>query len=157
MKQIILISLIALVISSCADAATKLDKKDEKVEIISEEEALKLLHSWTDFYLKGDALGLNEILDDSWKYSGSSDGRTTDKQATMEEFSNADYSFHSITYDDLEVNLYSDIAVIRGTEEMVIIGSSGTDTTKLALRFTDVYQKKNGKVKAIATHSSPID
>ncbi len=130
---------------------------ENEVDKITEEEALNLLHTWTDAYLTGNAESLKEILDDSWVYSGSSDGKTSNKLATIEEFSNADYSFSDISYQDLEVKIYNDIAVVRGSEKMIIIGNSLQDTTNLELRFTDVYQKKNGVVRAISTHSSPIN
>lgn len=117
---------------------------------------MNLLHKWTDAYLAGDATPWHEILDESWVYSGSSDGSVSDKEATIEEFANADYTFQAIVYERLDVRLYDDVAIVRGSERMVIVGNSGKDTTKLRLRFTDVYQKKDGKIKAIATHSSPI-
>ncbi len=156
-SRIIVLFGLALLISSCrVDVST--DKGDNyNTEMISEAEALDLLHRWTEAYLQGDADALENILDDSWLYSGSADGKTTNKRATIEEFSSADYKFEDITYDNLEVSLYGSIAVVRGSETMVIVGSSGKDTTRLSLRFTDVYQKKDGEIRAISTHSSPID
>ncbi len=126
-------------------------------EQITEDEALGLLHTWTDAYLKGNAEKLNDILDDTWQYSGSADGSTSNKEQTIDEFSQADYSFDAIDYEDVEVKLYGDVAVVRGKETMVILGSSKLDTTILSLRFTDVYQKKDGEIRAIATHSSPME
>ena len=126
-------------------------------EKITKEEALQLLHTWTDAYLKGNADKLNDVLDDTWEYSGSPDGSTSSKMATIEEFSAADYSFDEIKYENLDVRLYGDIAVVRGSETMAILDSAKLDTTILRLRFTDVYQKKDGKIKAIATHSSPME
>ena len=132
-------------------------QKQPPVEQITEDEALSLLHTWTDAYLKGNADTLYDVLDDSWQYSGSADGSTSNKQQTIDEFSQADYSFDTIDYEDVVVELYGDVAVVRGKETMVILGSSKLDTTVLSLRFTDVYQKKSGEIRAIATHSSPIE
>ena len=154
-KTIPIIILLAI-LSSCSPAEQPIDKPIEIIDKISEQEALDLLHRWTDAYLSGDATPLDDILDETWIYSGSEDGNVTGKSAAIEEFSNADYKFHEISYDDLNVHVYQDIAVLRGSERMVILGNTGSDTTVLRLRFTDVYQKKDGKVKAIATHSSPI-
>ncbi len=156
MKNTIYIIAAFAMVTACNPAA-ETGKETNTVEKITEEEALELLHTWTNAYLKGDAEPLKEVLDESWVYSGSSDGSTSDKQATIEEFSNADYFFEDITYENLDVRLFGDIAVVRGMESMVILGSSKQDTTILSLRFTDVYQKKDGKVKAISTHSSPIE
>ena len=133
-------------LAACNQAVEPKAEK-EIAEKITEEEALELLHTWT----------LNNVLDDSWLYSGSADGSTSSKTSTIEEFRNADYFFEDISYQNLDVRLYGDIAVVRGKERMVILGSSKQDTTVINLRFTDVYQKKDGKVRAIATHSSPIE
>ncbi|WP_299531734.1 nuclear transport factor 2 family protein [Ulvibacterium sp.] len=156
MKKVIVFMVLAIIAGSCRDREKPNETPKTVVEKITEEEALGLLHQWTGAYLAGDAAPLREILDESWVYSGSSDGTVSDKDATITEFANADYTFKDIVYEGLDVRLYGDVAVVRGSESMVIVGNSGGDTTKLRLRFTDVYQKKDGKIKAIATHSSPI-
>lgn len=155
MKKFVSILVLALMLVACNQAVEQ--KEERIVDKITKNEALELLHTWTDAYLKGNADLLNEVLDDSWIYSGSPDGSTSNKVATIEEFSSADYSFDDIAYENLDVRLYGDIAVVRGQEKMVILGNSKQDTTTLSLRFTDVYQKKDGKIRAISTHSSPIE
>ncbi|WP_147415915.1 nuclear transport factor 2 family protein [Ulvibacterium marinum] len=156
MKRVLVGVVLVIMMGSCKDTGNRKEEQKPVVDKITEEEALGLLHQWTDAYLAGDATPLHEILDESWVYSGSSNGQVSDKNATIAEFANADYTFQDIVYEGLDVRLYDDVAVVRGSERMVIVGNSGKDTTKLALRFTDVYQKKDGKIKAIATHSSPI-
>ena len=145
-----------LVLAACKQV-TEPVTEPKTVDKITEEEALDLLHTWTNAYLQADVAQLSEVLDDSWVYSGSGDGSTSNKIATIQEFSQADYTFHEIKYYDLDVQLYEDIAVLRGWERMVILGADKQDTTELKLRFTDVYRKKEGMIKAIATHSSPMD
>ena len=156
MKKLLVCLLLAMTINACKNSERTENTIQLETDSITKEEALDLLHEWTDAYLKGDANPLNEILDETWVYSGSPDGSLSNKLATIEEFSNADYKFAAITYDGLDVRIYNDIAIVTGSEVMAITGSSGTDTTKLRLRFTDVYIKKNGEIKAISTHSSPI-
>ena len=156
MKHTIIFSLLLITLFSCKNHEAAKSETSAAVEQITEKEALDLLHKWTQAYLNGDAGVLDEVLDESWVYSGSADGSVSDKASTIEEFSNADYSFGDISYQNLAVRLYGDVAVVRGSETMEIVGSSGLDTTLLQLRFTDVYQKKDGQVRAIATHSSPI-
>ncbi|AWX45828.1 hypothetical protein HME9304_02858 [Flagellimonas maritima] len=156
MKKTTILLLMAILSVSCKNKNGIHQEQKGDVVKITEEEALNLLHTWTNAYLAGDVNSLNEVLDNSWAYSGSADGKVSDKTTTIEEFSNADYTFHNISYDDLSTHIYGDIAIVRGKESMVIVGSSGEDTTKLRLRFTDVYQKIDGKIRAISTHSSPI-
>lgn len=156
MKIYISMLAVAMFFIAC-ETGVQQKKEEGTVDTITKEEALELLHKWTNAYLEGTADVLDEVLDDSWVYSGSADGTTTNKTSTILEFSNADYSFDAIEYQNLDVRLYNDIAVVRGRERMVILDSSKQDTTVLKLRFTDVYQKKEGKVRAISTHSSPIE
>ncbi|MDT0608254.1 nuclear transport factor 2 family protein [Croceitalea rosinachiae] len=157
MRRLILFLMPLMIGFSCKEVKNNnKEKKNLVTEKITEDEALHLLHKWTNAYLTGNANPLHEVLDDSWVYSGSTNGQTTDKVATIEEFSNADYKFHDIEYQELDVRLFNDIAIVRGSERMVIVSKPDKDTTTLKLRFTDVYKKKNGKIKAIATHSSPI-
>ena len=146
------------VLFSCAqDHKADLVKQEQKADLVTEEEALQLLHDWTQAYLDGNAEPLNDILDPSWVYSGSADGKTTSKAQNIAEFSTADYSIDAIDYKDLKVAIYDDIAVLRGIETMVILDSSRQDSTILTLRFTDVYKKKDGVLRAISTHSSPVE
>lgn len=152
-----LVYFVGLCLVMACNQRAESNKEIGSAELITEQEALDLLHTWTKAYLEGNSVRLNDVIDDSWLYSGSADGSTSNKAQTIEEFSKADYSFDDITYEDLDVRLYEDVAVVRGKERMVILGSSKQDTTILSLRFTDVYQKKDGKIRAISTHSSPIE
>ena len=93
MKNVIALIVLVTSCSACSYTSNLNEKKEPIIEKITKEEALNLLHQWTDAYLTGDAARLDEVLDESWVYSGSSDGKTTHKAATIEEFSNADYKF----------------------------------------------------------------
>ncbi|NAY92201.1 DUF4440 domain-containing protein [Muricauda sp. JGD-17] len=156
LKYVAAIVCIGIFLTSCQNT-TKQEETATIDNTITKEEALELLHNWTDAYLEGDSERLKTLLDDTWIYSGSIDGSTSNKSTTITEFESADYSFDEIKYQNLDVRLFDDIAVVRGLETMVILGSSKQDTTKLRLRFTDVYRKTNGEVRAIATHSSPVE
>ncbi|WP_276391799.1 nuclear transport factor 2 family protein [Eudoraea chungangensis] len=157
MKNTIFVLLLVIWTVSCKNRERPKEEQKPIVEKITEEEALNLLHTWTNAYLSADTTSLDSVLDESWVYSGSPNGEVFSKTATLEEFSTADYTFHDISYEKLDIQLYGDVAVVRGSETMIIVGNSAKDTTTLSLRFTDVYQKHNGVVKAIATHSSPIE
>lgn len=157
MKKVIFLLSMTLAVCFCH----RVDKSEEEhsavKDVITKKEALYVLHKWTNAYLTNNPNTLDEVLDDTWVYSGPSNGVTLDKKTTIEGLIKADYTYNQITFQDLEVDLYQDMAIVRGSEKMVILGSFGQDTTTLRLRFTDVYQKKNGVVKAISTHSSPIE
>jgi hypothetical protein len=151
-RFILICSLFA--VNSCKKDASK--SNITLSQMISKEEVLQTLNSWKDAYLLNRTAPLYDILDDSWIYSGSSDGSVATKAEAIEEFNTKDYHFADIIYSNLDVVCYDDIAIIRGTEELVIVNNTNLDTAIINLRFTDVYQKKNNKIKAISTHSSPI-
>lgn len=126
-------------------------------EVITKEEALSLLYEWRDAYLNRDYSPLYDIMHDNWLYAGSSHGKTTDKLAAIKGFKEANFDYSKITYDNLDVKTFGNIAIVRGTEILVLVGHSDKKETSVHLRFTDVYEKKNGKVTAISTHTSPIE
>lgn len=125
-------------------------------DAITKNEAVSLLYEWRDAYLNKDFDALHGIIDDTWLYSGAPDGSTTDKETAIAGFRKADYSYKKISYQDIDVRLFGSISVIRGTEELIIIGDKDGKEVIVNLRFTDVYQKIDGNVRAIATHTSPI-
>ncbi|MEQ9297912.1 MAG: nuclear transport factor 2 family protein [Cyclobacteriaceae bacterium] len=123
--------------------------------IITESDINKLMSRWEEAYKTKDVRVMEEILDDSWVYSGNKDGTTSNKSTTMDELQNADYRFLSMTFDDLNIDYYDDVAIIRAKERLTLQLANG-DTVEFQLRFTDVYQKQNGITRAISTHSSPL-
>ncbi|MEM9647738.1 MAG: nuclear transport factor 2 family protein [Bacteroidota bacterium] len=125
-------------------------------ETINEEEAVYALNAWKDAYLTNNIASVDTIVHSSWVYSGSSNGRTSDKGAMLDELRTAGYYFAEIVYDDVETRTYGNTAIVTGREKMLIVDKITLDTTVVRLRFTDVYQKLKGKVQALSTHSSPI-
>ncbi len=123
---------------------------------ITEQDVLTVLERWEEAYKTRDTEVMEEILDDQWFYAGSGDGSLSSKKATIEELRTADYQFLSMDLNDLDINYFSDIAVVRGRELLSMRLANG-DTLRLKLRFTDVYKKTGGITRAISTHSSPVE
>lgn len=136
------------IISTCS--------KPEQSNNITEAEVRDILARWETAYVTRDTAMMNDILHDEWIYAGSKDGSITDKEASIYELANSDYAFLSMDFEDLDIKLYSDIAIARAREVLSMQLSNG-DTVQIPLRFTDVYQKKNGQIKCLSTHSSPIE
>ena len=92
-------------------------------------------------------------------YSGGSDGKTSGKTGSGRRTCvTTDDLLDDVILNDLKIRIYDNIAVAtgsRGTRQCRY--AKTVDTTKFQLRFTDVYRKSDGKIKAISTHSSPID
>lgn len=125
-------------------------------ETITPEEAVLALNAWKDAYLMNNIASVDTIVHPSWVYSGASNGKTSNKQAMLDELKTAGYYFAEIVYDDVKTRTYGNMAIVTGREKMLIVDKETLDTAVVRLRFTDVYQKNKGKVQALSTHSSPI-
>lgn len=115
-----------------------------------------LLAKWKEAFYQKDTSLLSEVLHDSYIYSGSADGSISDKKAAIDNLSTDNSQLLAQDLFDLNVQFYSDIAIVRGWENLKIKTDAG-DTIDIKLRFTDVYKKENEMTQAISTHSSPID
>ena len=125
-------------------------------ESISKEECMALLDRWEEAMMQKDSLKLKSVLHPNYYYAGSPDGSLANRQAMMEWVATDPGQLLSQEFHDMDVQIYQNIAIVRGWEIMTSLTAQG-DTTEYKLRFTDVYQKKDGVVQALSTHSSPMD
>ncbi|MTI20697.1 nuclear transport factor 2 family protein [Fulvivirga sp. RKSG066] len=140
-----------LALFGCSHSSMELEKSTH----ITENDVKELMKKWELAYQQRDTVLFREVLDDSYQYSGNVDGTSVDKHGMINELATAGYTFLSINFTDFSIDYYEDIAIIRGREAINLLIDQ--DTATFHLRFTDVYQKRNGKTQAIATHSSPIE
>lgn len=124
-------------------------------EQITATEVHKTLQRWAQAMLDNQLEPQQKILDETWVYSGSDDGTTTNKKKALAEFKPGETSLKGIVLQDTIVRVYGNVAIVTGKEELLFVEEN--DTTRVHLRFTDVFMKKDGKVMALSTHSSPID
>ncbi len=154
MKKLIVVAFVGLM------ACSQTKKAEERsMDKITEADVYELIDSWKNAMFDGDREALDQVLDEQWLYAGGSDGTTADKKQALADFGKDDGSTKmlALNISKAVVRTYDDIAIITAVEEFVSVNVKTQDTLKSYLRFTDVYQKKNGKVVALTTHSSPID
>ena len=150
MKYTCILLMAALV--SCRPSSVATTEGD----IMTKEEALALLDRWEDAMIKKDSSLLGKVLHEDYQYSGSADGSTSDRQAMMAYTASDPSKLLGQEFYDMDIDLFDDVAIVRGWEILSLETPKG-DTVRFKLRFTDVYQKKNGITRALATHSSPMD
>lgn len=126
-----------------------------KAQEITEEEVLTLLKTWDTSIKNKDTQTLDQVLHANYAYSGSSNGSITNKDGMLENLRNDKANYLPTEFNDLDIRYFDNVALLRGWEVINILEDSG-DTLQIKLRFTDVYRKENGVLKAISTHSSPI-
>ena len=123
-------------------------------DIINKEEVHHTIARWATAMLDNKLEPQKKILDDTWIYSGSEDGKTTNKEKALAGFKPGETALKGIILQDTVVRVYGNFAIITGREELLFVEKS--DTNRVQMRFTDVFIKHNGRVTAISTHSSPI-
>ena len=123
-------------------------------EQITKAEVHETLLRWAQAMLDNRLEPQQQLLDDTWMYSGSDDGMTTSKEKALGNFKRGETSLKGVAFEDTIVRIYGDVAIVTGKEELLFVEKN--DTNRVYLRFTDVFRKKDGKVTALSTHSSPI-
>ena len=149
MKQIVFLAFF-IVLLSCSKEATNQSKHSQ----VRNYEVHKLMQEWANGMIENDPLVIDNVLHDTWIYSGPDDGSTTDKAKALEAMTPGNTTLKQIILKDTIIRIYNNVAVVTGKEELVF--AENKDTKRVFLRFTDVFLKKNGKVSAISTHSSTI-
>lgn len=144
MKKACIIILVGMLMAAC----------DEPIQI-QKSEALALLADWGEAYYQKDTVLLNQVLHDDYVYSGA-DGQLSPKSAVMKNLVTDPSRILSQELFDLDIRPYQNTVIVRGWEELRILGEAG-DTSQFALRFIDVYIKENGQLKALATQSFAKD
>lgn len=124
-------------------------------ERIRAEDIDAVFANWLKAMKTRDAELLSSVLHDQWLYAGTGDGSTTSKSANIQHLKQADYTITKVDFSDMNYRYFDDIAIVTGREVLHIQNENG-EISQVNLRFTDVFQKKNGEVKALSTHSSPI-
>ena len=158
MKQLTL-GLLLITLVGCQQKApqtTPQTPTTPQLESISKEECMALLDRWEEAMMEKDSVKLKSVLHPSYYYAGSPDGSLANRQAMMEWVAGDPGQLLSQQFNDMDIQIYQNVAIVRGWEIMTALTAEG-DTTKYKLRFTDVYQKENGVVQALSTHSSPMD
>ena len=103
--------------------------------------------------IKGDGPGFAKFVPEDWKIV-----LTDGKMLTIAEVTAAltagKLKFRSVKLSDLEVRSYGDTAIVIGINRTM--GSWDGEDFDGKDRFTDVFVKKDGAWKCVASHSSTI-
>jgi ketosteroid isomerase-like protein len=116
-----------------------------------EQELIRLEHELTDGYLKADAACLRRLLADDYTY-GTPDGMFATKDMILGVIESADYKATSLMFDNQEVRVYGNAAVVTGllTSEIQLMGSDMSGQSLM----TDMWSKRDGRWQCVASHAS---
>ena len=107
----------------------------------------------SDSLLKGDAAGFEKQVAEDWKIV-LGDAKMMTLAQVKEGITTGKLKFQSVKLSDLEVRTYGDTAIVIGVNET--IGWWEGNNFEGRDRFTDVFVKKDGAWKCVASHSSTI-
>jgi ketosteroid isomerase-like protein len=125
-----------------------------KAERAAEMDELKQIEKdWNDAMKAKDQDKLGEILDDRWAGIGS-DGKSTTKAEAVAHLKTPGYSLDSIEMGPMKVRIFGNMAVVTGSDTEKS-SEAGKDTSGKYV-WTDVFVKRDGKWKAVASQDSKI-
>ena len=125
-----------------------------KAERAAEMDELKQIEQdWVDAQKAKNPDKLGEILDDRWSEIGP-DGKSTDKATALAHLKMPGYSLDSIELGPMKVRIYGNMAVVTGSDTEKS-SEAGKDTSGKYV-WTDVFIKRDGKWKAVASQNAKL-
>jgi ketosteroid isomerase-like protein len=106
-------------------------------------------------WMTGDRAFIEEILADDWSVTDLT-GRVLTKTELLEEaFSSEDRRVAAMQITDVSVRPFGDWAIVTGRTEAA--GEYRGEAAEVALRFTDVFAKRDGRWQAVASQATLIN
>jgi len=105
-------------------------------------------------WVRGDRAFIDNLLDPDWTVTDST-GRILTKHELLEEaFASGTRQVDSMTVDDVKVRVLGSVAIATG--RMGTTGSKRGQPVSTVLRFTDIFQLRNGRWQMIASQDTMI-
>jgi len=127
--------------------------KERPMKDPAEQAILDLEKDWMAAMLAGDTSRIENITAEDWVFTDPS-GRVQTRAESVAEFKNGTLKIESTTPLGLKVNVYGDTAVVNGrTKDKGTY--NGADISG-EYQFTDVFVKRDGKWRAVATQVTRV-
>ena len=125
------------------------DQASDEVSAIVELEQ-RLARAW----VKGDRTFIEALLAPDWTVTDPSGRILTRQQVLDETFSSAERRIDTMLVDEVKVRVMGVVAVATGRTRAS--GSYQGQTASVALRFTDVFLRRNGQWQAVISQGTTI-
>jgi uncharacterized protein (TIGR02246 family) len=119
----------------------------------AEQELIELQHRWAAARVKGDTAFLERLYAKEFRIV-TIDGSFSDCDADIALFSSGLLKPEYIRDEDMEVSIYGDVAIVTGRELMG--GTYKGERGELAVRFTSVYVRRDGRWQIVAGHATQL-
>ena len=107
----------------------------------------------SDTLIKGDGPAFAKCVSEDWKIV-LSDGKMLTIAQVTDALTAGKLKFRSVALSDLEVRGYGETAIVIGVNQT--FGSWDGEDFQGKDRFTDVFVKKDGAWKCVASHTSTV-
>jgi len=105
-------------------------------------------------WVNGDRAAVDAILAPDWSVTDAAGRVLTKDQVIRETFDSTDRKMEAMAIDDVSVRTFGDVAVVTGRTQAT--GSYRGTSATVVLRFTDVFVRRGGRWRAVASHGSTI-
>ena len=105
-------------------------------------------------WVERDRSTIDAMLAPEWSVTDASGQVLTKEQVLQETFGSTDRRIDSMTIDDVQVRLFGDFAVATGRTRAT--GSYRGASSSVVLRFTDVFVRRDGQWRVVASHGSLV-
>ena len=118
-----------------------------------EQALLQLERDWTAAWLKQDAAALDGILADG--FIENKQGQFTKKAQILADMKAGIYKVEFSEVSDMRAVVFGDQAVVNGISSVKGL-VRGKDTTE-KLRWTDIYEKRDGRWRAVSSYMADVE
>jgi ketosteroid isomerase-like protein len=113
---------------------------------------LKQLDNWIEALKQNDMTALNRIIAEDFMLL-EVNGNFLNREQDLEPVKSGDLKFQSLTTEDVKVFVYGETAIVTGKGVYQITYKDKASTIRE--RFFDVYQKRKGQWRVIASRPTP--
>jgi ketosteroid isomerase-like protein len=149
-KILILAALLMLALPSAMRGQTRADKSMGNSK--AEQEILKFIDDWIAALIGNDRAALDRLVSDDFHIVLSNGGSRT-KEQELAPIKSGDLKFQHLSAEDVKVFVSGDTAISTGIG--IYGGTSKGQPFEGRERFFDVFQKRKGQWKLLASRSTP--
>lgn len=118
-----------------------------------ERELIEAQQRIIDAELAGDVAALERLIDPEFR-GVDPGGRPQDRAQVLETYGSGRYTFERIAAEEVRCLHFGEAGVLTGIATME--GRTQRHAFRSRFRYTDVYVRRDGEWRAIASHASPV-
>jgi ketosteroid isomerase-like protein len=120
-----------------------------------EQELVKLENDWSQAVVKRDAAALQRFYADEYVFTDA-DGVVSTRAKEMANLTTGAFHLMSFKFDEMKVRVYGEVGVVTGRNTVKGTWDDNKRSISGPYRFTDVFVKRSGQWRCVASQSSRI-